>query len=211
MIKISVKGLAKFMTSTERGKRKVLKDFKYPDQEGLPQALYYREARDFIEAHHKNGYPPQWLLEKAMTLSLLAQTMTGRSVTRLRHNARALREYATLWGAKQFEILKELRLDLRYDGVRVTVVPDLHIREKGVEKIIKFDFSSRPPDDQIPRIIGQAMFEAMTESGRGIKASNVLYVDVPRKRVIKGARMGARMSGEIRAACENVEAIWDRL
>jgi hypothetical protein len=130
LIKISVKGLAKFITATEQGKRKVLRDFKYPDPEGAAQAMYYREARDLIEAHHRNGYPSPWLQDRATTLTQLAQTMSGQSVVRLRHNARALREYAALWGNKTFEVLDELRLSLRYGNVRISVVPDLHVRER---------------------------------------------------------------------------------
>jgi hypothetical protein len=211
LIKISLKGLAKFITATEQGKRKVLRDFKYPDPEGAVQAIYYREARDLIEAHHRNRYPAVWLMERAAALNALAQTMTGQSVTRLRNNARALREYSTFWGGKSFDVLDELRLDLRYGVVRVSVVPDLHIRENESERVVKFDFASKEPDDRIPGIISQAMFEAVSTSGMRIPASGVLYVDVARRRAVRGARRGSRMAGEIRAACENIEAIWDRI
>jgi hypothetical protein len=211
VIKISIKGLAKYITSTEHSKRKILRDFKYPDEEGAAQAIYYREARDFIEAHHKNAHPPEWLNGRADKLSELAKTATGASVARLSNNARVLREYAAFWGTKKFEVLDELRLDLRYDDVRVSVVPDLHVREAGAEMVVKFDFATKEPDDRVPKIVAQAMFEALGRSGRQIPASRVLYVDLARKRTIKGARPGARMAGEIKAACENIAAIWDRI
>ena len=211
MIKISVKGLAKFITATEQGKRKVLRDFKFPDPEGAAQAMYYREARDLIEAHHRHGYASPWLQERAGALTQLAQTMSGPSVVRLRNNARALREYAAFWGDKPFEVLEGVRLGLRYGDVRISVVPDLHVRDKGDERLIKLDFAAQEPDDRVPRIVGQAMFEAVSQSGLRTPASSILYAHVARGRIIRGARLGSRMAGEIQAACGNIEAIWEKL
>jgi hypothetical protein len=45
MIKISLKGLAKFMTASPSAQRKVLRDYKYPKPEGEAQASFYRDAR----------------------------------------------------------------------------------------------------------------------------------------------------------------------
>lgn len=45
MIKIGLKGLAKFMTSALAAQRKVLRDYKYPRQEGQTHASYYRDGR----------------------------------------------------------------------------------------------------------------------------------------------------------------------
>ena len=173
--------------------------------------MYYREARDLIEAHHRNGYPSPWLQDRAAALTRLAQTMSGQSVVRLRNNARALREYAALWGNKAFEVLDELRLSLRYGDIRISVVPDLHVREKDGEKVIKLDFAAQEPDGRIPRIVSQAMFEAVSERGLRLSASSILYVHVASGRITKGARLGSRMAGEIQAACGNIEAIWEKI
>lgn len=41
MIKITAKGLAKFMIANAAQQRKILKDFKNPDPDGFAQKLYY--------------------------------------------------------------------------------------------------------------------------------------------------------------------------
>ncbi len=49
MIKLSAKGLAKFMTLSAAGQRKVLRDYKYPDEEGAaPSGLLPRSTRHRI-------------------------------------------------------------------------------------------------------------------------------------------------------------------
>lgn len=209
MIKISLKGLAKFMTGSAASQRKVLRDFKYPDPEGRAQATYYREARDFIFAYHKNGHPRQWLEEMGRNLGSMAALSSGQTQSRYRHNARALHNYAEHFGNRVFEVLPSVSLNLSYDGVIVTVFPDLHVREKGAEKIIKLEFGKDAPDDRVVRIISQAMFEAQAEQGLGLSSSAVLVFDVPRGQVRHGARIGSRMRSDIEAACTNIAAIWD--
>jgi len=153
MIKISLKGLAKFMTASPAGQRKVLRDFKYPDPEGNAQAIYYRESRDFITAYHANSHSEQWLVERANDLANLARLATGRTVTRLEHNARAIRQYAGFFGNKVFGVLDEIEMELRYESVRITVNPELHVCERGREKIIKLEFSAQAPEAKIVKII----------------------------------------------------------
>ena len=208
MIRISLKGLAKFMTSTPARQRKILKDYKYPDPEGFVQAIYYREARDFIVAFHRDGHDPTWLTSKAATISTLAASSTGQTKTRLKNNSRALREYATNFGRKKFEILHDINLEVSYFGVRVTVVPDLHVREGQTEKIIKLEFSKDLPEEKAVKIIGQALYEAQEVAGMGLTSSSVLVFDVARGQIHKGARAGARMRAEIEAACQNISSLW---
>ena len=44
MIKISLKGFAKYMVANSAQQRKILTDYKYPQPEGQAMATYYREA-----------------------------------------------------------------------------------------------------------------------------------------------------------------------
>ena len=211
MIKISLKGLAKFMTASPAGQRKVLRDFKYPDPEGNAQAIYYRESRDFITAYHANSHSEQWLVERANDLANLARLATGRTVTRLEHNARAIRQYAGFFGNKVFGVLDEIEMELRYESVRITVNPELHVCERGREKIIKLEFSAQEPEAKIVKIISQTMFEAASNKGLNLPSSGVLYFDTPRGQIYNGARAGSRMCREIQAACENIAALWDNI
>lgn len=211
MIKISLKGLAKFMTSDAAGQRKVLRDYKYPDPEGRAQATYYREARDFITVFHRDDHDRKWLVEKADLLYDLAYAATGQTKARLMHNARALLQYEEHFGNKSYEILGDLKLNIAQSDVRVTVYPDLYVEENGLRKIVKLEFSSDPPKPTVVKIISQCMYEAAQNSGLKIAASQVLYLDVPRGKLHKGARVRARMRKNIEAACQNIKAIWDSI
>jgi hypothetical protein len=211
MIKIGLKGLAKFIASSPAAQRKVLRDYKYPKREGEAQALYYRDARLLIRRNHSRGNPEGWLSARSQELSLKAQTESGASALRARHNARALREYNQSWGNKAFEILGDLSLSLSYSGVIISIYPDLHVREAGVERIIKLEFASRPAGDVVIRIMSQAMFEAASAAGLNLRSADILLVDVPRKTVYRGARMRSRTAKDIEAACQTIADIWPSL
>ena len=210
-IKISVKGLAKFMTATPSGQRKILREFKFPDDDE-PRAMrvYYGEAVDAITAYHKHSKDRQWLLDQADLCSDLATSLGGRSATRLRNNARALRQYADHFHRRKFQVLPDLKLALSHSDVRISVIPDLHVREGAKKKIIKLDFSKNPDDEQ-SRIISQCMFEAFRESQGKITPSAVLYLQVAIGAEVRGARVGSRLMGDFKAACENINALWDTI
>jgi len=64
MISITLKGLAKFMMATPAKQRKILRDYKYPREEGQAMAQYYKEARDVVYSFHKNKRAKEWLMAK---------------------------------------------------------------------------------------------------------------------------------------------------
>ncbi len=209
MIKISVKGLAKFMTSSPAAQRRVLHDYKFPNEdEPKAMRLYYGEALDSIKSYHRRQLPVNWLRDQADTISQLAYSVNGMSRTRLKNNARGLRQYADNFASRQFAVLSDLRLALVFDNVRVTVAPDLHVREGTREKIVKLDFGKSEPQDSLVKIIVQSMFEAFRLDERSITPSSVLYLDVARGDEHRGARVGSRVLTEIRAACKNIEGLW---
>lgn len=209
MIKISVKGLAKFMTSSPAAQRKVLHDYKFPDEdEPKAMRLYYGEAVDSVRAYHSGQLPVSWLREQADHISQLASSADGMKGTRLRNNVRGLRHYADNFSNRQLTVLGDLKLALMFDGVRVTVVPDLHVQEGSREKIIKMDFAKAQPEGELVKIIVQSMFEAFRVEQGSITPSAVLYLDVARGDEHRGARVGSRLFTDIKAACKNIEALW---
>src|SRR5260370_35573809 len=106
-ITISIKGLAKFMTSSHVGQRSVLRNFKYPDPEGSVQAIYYREARDLIRSYHGKSLAPDWLSGKAKLLMTLAVQGSASAPARVRQNARAYTEYEKFFASEKYEVLPE--------------------------------------------------------------------------------------------------------
>lgn len=211
MKKLSIKGLADYMTAPEARRRKIIHDHKYPsDDEAKAKRTYYREARDRIAAYHRSGREPHWLLDQAGQIDSVAAGSMGQTKTRLRHNARAVRAYAKNFADRKFEILPEMTLGLFYGEVKISVFTDLHVRENGKEKIIKLEFKDSV-DPQVVKIISQGMYEAADQAGLSLPASSVLYLDVTKGEEHRGARIGARMASNIEAACLNISAIWDSI
>jgi hypothetical protein len=209
MIKLSVKGFADFMTSGPAKQRNILRQYKYPDEdEAHARILYYREARDRIAGYHKGRESPDWLATQSGNLSSLAALSAGRTRARLNHNARALTAYHAHFGNREFEMLEDLVLRFTLEEVTITVAPDLHVREGGVEKMIRLEFGKDHPPERLIKIIAQLMYQTASDAGMNLKSSSVLCFDVPRGSVYKGAAVRSRLMKDIEATCQNISALW---
>lgn len=209
---LDVKSLAKFMATSPVGQRRILQEHKYPElDEVQTRLLYYREVRDRIAAYHQSQQPPSWLQDEAKHLEMLAQFSMGATRLRIENNARSLREYATHFSARKFEIMNELTLKLRYADVVITVHPNLHIKEKGKEKLIKLDFKVGEADKEQRETILSLMHEAAQQAGLAMSPSQVLYLDVSEGKEFKAKKLGVRSQKNVEATCFNLSAIWDTL
>jgi hypothetical protein len=209
MIRISVKGLAKYMTSSPAAQRRILREYKYPDEDE-PSAMrrYYKEVTDRIRAYHSSPHDRAWLQRKTSELAELARVTPGRGAARLRHNARALAAYERHFATKAYVPQAQLRLQLPVGNVLVSVAPDLHTFERNRVKLIKLDFSTTLPNVEAVKIVSQVMFEAARGRVSDLKSSSISYLDVTRGSEHKGARAGGRALREIEAACLSIESIW---
>src|SRR5690606_4377426 len=123
----TLKGFAKFASARDAARRRILQDYKYPDTaEPKAMRLYYREARDLIEAYHRGRHEPGWMLARSEELTNLGGHLSGNAKTRLRANARALRAYSEEFGTRKFEPRPGLRLAYEVGDVGIKVTPDLH-------------------------------------------------------------------------------------
>ena len=212
MIRLSVKGLADYMTASPTRQRSILRGYKYKgEDESRAKTLYYGEARSNIAAYHKNGHEPEWLKAKAELVAELAALSRGSRRIRLRNNVRALRSYERHFSDRPFEVIGPLRLHLDFAEVRLSVTPDLWVREGAKEKIVKLDFASKAPDGDVIKIISQCMFEAAKGEIDDCTSTSVLYLDVPRGREHRGARANARTLRDIEATCENISVLWESI
>lgn len=208
MIRISVKGLAKFMTGGPAAQRKILRDFKFPDPEGGVQASYYSEARRAIEEYHESQNDPATIASEVKSLSEKAYSASGRQQVRIEHNIRALQSYLENFGHESFKVLPTPSLSLSHRSVSVGATPDLFVRHKGNNRLIKLDLGARAPDQRLVAIVLQVIYEAARSSGLSLEPKDILYLDVPRAKVHRSAKVRTRLKGEIEAACQNIEALW---
>ena len=211
MIRITLKGLANFMTGTDSQRRKELQDFKYPKGEGQARAQYYEHAIRAIKRYHRSGNSEEVLDHAAARLQRDAESADGPRKTKLLLNASAIRAYlrnfAPLFGEPQ----DDLRFSLVFGDVDVKVTPDLHLLYKGSPVLVKLDFATKAARGGLPRIWLQGLYEATINSDHEVKPANLLYLDVRRNKKHKGARVGSRIASDMKAACETIAEMWPNI
>lgn len=209
MIKISVKGLANFMTSGASTQRKILRDFKLPKPEGIAQAKYYDPARQAILKYHAQGNDASVLVGTVNDLrKQAARAPNPRIVTKLDQNIRALECYMKYFANSRFTVLPTPALDLIFGNVRITANPDLCVAHKGRQKLIKLELGAFTPKPLAVKIITQVLFEAARTVNLPISPQHVIYLDVARGTLHKGAKTRTRLKREIEDSCRNIEAVW---
>ena len=209
VVKLNVRGIAKYIVASPAKQRKVLRDYKYPDPQGYAQAGYYRDAQEIIEAYHKANHEKDWLSDGAGRLQAEASAVVGQRATRLRSNATALRSYATYFGDKRFEVLAPLKLRMVVAGVVITAQPDLHVRERGRERIIKLELAKGQSPDEL-KIESQLLLQAADAMGLGLESADVLCYDCRSGAIYRG-RAGSRLNADIEAACQTIALVWDEI
>lgn len=208
MIRITSKGLAKFMFGGPATQRKTLRDFKFPDPEGSVQATYYTPARNAIKRYHGEGNDPSILVHEVDRLRITAAGQTDSQRVRIENNIRALKSYLKNFGHERFRVLSTPKLNFFSGAVTVSATPDLHVEHRSTKKLVKLDLSKRAPDPKMVRAILQVTFQAALASGLEVEPGNVVYLDVHRASQYKGAKVRTRLKAEIEAACRNIEALW---
>lgn len=213
LIRISYTALADFMNSSPAAQRKTLSDYKYPDEdEPKAKRLYYREARNTINAYHEGAKSPDWMLEAAASLADLAANNQSRATAnRLANNARALTAYARSYDADQIKLAEAFKGSLAFGNVEIRVNADLHGLEKTKEKIIRLDYSKEAPDARYCAVVAQLMYESALAAGLSLPTSAFVVRHIESKQDFAPARKGARLLRDITATCENIEGIWNTL
>jgi hypothetical protein len=210
MIHISVKGLAKFMRKGPAVQRSVLRDFKFPKgPEARAQTVYYAEARGGIREYHASGNDASTLVKSVDALRTKAERSLGPARSRLEHNIRAMQTYLQHFSGNRFEVLAPPKLEYSHGSVRVGATPDLFVRDGVNEKLIKLDLGVGPTDEEMIKIVLQVIFEAAAKAGMALKPKQVVYLDMSRGLQHSGAKSRTRLTRDIQAACENIEAMWD--
>ena len=211
-IKLSVKGLAQFMTSGAAKQRSILRTQKFPSkQENVAIIVYYGEARRAIEAFHEGDNDPAALVSVVDALSKKEAASSGQTAVRLNHNIRGMKTYLTYFGDRKFKILPTPKLKYNHSSVIVSAMPDLFVSENGTPKLIKLDFSEKLPDERVITIILQVTYEAAVLAKLNVKPKDVIYLDVSRNQQHTGAKLRSSIKKDVDAACDNIEALWSTI
>lgn len=203
-IRLTMKGLAKYMTAQPAAQRKILRDYKYPNPEGQVQARFYSDALNVIRR----------LISKRTTVDAARNLAAGWRESALRlppvrrarpvNNARAVEQYIEHFAGHNFELLQHSSLRLTRGAVVISATPDFRVRQGKRVLVLRLEFASQQPSDALLKVMSQVLFEATTD----LPSPTIAIVDVPRGRMIRAKRMGSRLKADIVAACSTIEAIW---
>lgn len=212
---ITLNGLAKFMLAPAAHQWQIVAEYKHPKARE-PQAMkrYYYEAEQGIKALHRDKHGPGWLTAQAGVLRTTASGAVQQTRSRLEHNARVLEQYDVHFSGRPFDLLKREKWTLTYGDVTVKVRPHMVVDEgkrSKKEKAVLLWMPEKAPEPLRAKILTQGLFEASTAAGKGYTSSCALLLDVQHGQEERGARLGARLSRDMRAACQTISAIWDQI
>lgn len=213
-IPISVNGLAKFMTSSESTRRKILRDYKFPfnkDGSKKPQIVRYSEARSVIRDYHESGNNAATIVTAIEKLIEKREKYPDKDASRINDNIRALKTYLNHFSQRKFQVLQTPKPTYIHGDVIVKASPDLYVDEDGKKKLIKLDFSVKIPDEQTIEILLKVMYEAAFMSKVPVSPADVIYLDIARQAQRNGKKLNKQLKKNIDAACETIEDIWPKL
>ena len=212
MIRLSVRGLAKYIVSSPSAQLKVLQDFKYPKaDEPFAMRTFYIDALRAIAAFHRDRHSTDWLRSIAGTLGEQSRSESGSGARRLAQNARAITQYQQYFSTRSFDVLQPPRLRLIQENVTISVAPDLYVMESGRAKMIKFQYGGKELSDQAIKVITQCLLTAAKKAGHEMSANSVSYLDLPRGVAHTAPRSGARVWRDIDAACRTIALVWEAI
>lgn len=213
-IKISVKGLARFMTSSEATRRSLLRDFKFPfnkDGSKKPQIVWYSEARAVIRDYHEGGNNAATIVTAIEKLIAKRVQNPAKNAARIKDNIRALETYLKHFSDRKFLILETPKPTYTHGEVTVNTSPDLYVDESGKKKLIKLDFSEKKPNEDAVEIQLKVMHEAASMARLPVQPADVVYLDITRQTQYNGKKLNKKLKKNIDAACETIEDIWPKL
>jgi hypothetical protein len=212
MIKLSLKGLAKYVASSPATQRRILQQFKYPAaDEPFAMRLYYREATDCLKTYISERRSSHWLQERARQLFTAQAGDSAVRARRRSQNAKAVLLCEQYFGNKELELLATPKLALTFYDVAISVVPDVCVKEGTAIKFIKVQFGGAKLPEQSTRVLTQCLLEAARLHGYDLSLSSAIYLDLPRGLVHTAPRANKRVLLDVRAACETISQIWESI
>jgi len=209
--KIAMKSFADFVSGTESARTRILRGYKYPDEEGMAMAKYYWPAKSTIVAFHDEKHDPKWLLEQALELEKGAMTPSRSLRTKLLNNARSVKNYAEHFSGRHYEVLGNVKFPFTLGGVSINVTPDIHVADGGIEKYLKFSFSKSKLKHEYVRAMVACISYGLHIHLQVDNPDAVAFIDVPRGNVHRGLKVTDALVGEIRGQCEELEESWNLL
>jgi hypothetical protein len=207
-MRITVKGLAKFIQAPVHRRIQIVKEFQEKDTtDGAFKAAYYSSARAAVARFHREGHDLNSLRNKSAELKAEAVNSRSARANRLLNNARGIESYGTNFGNLRFEVVPREKLLFVLSGVTISATPDLHVVRDSKTALVKLDFSKNIPKQEMIDIVLYTTIWAAESARLKVNHQDVLYLDVERGTIFAWQSNSRRVSAIVRGACEEVARI----
>ena len=210
MIQIPVSVFAKYL----RNRRIAgLKQTKYAEKkENQIPFKYYRSALSAITRYHRNGNDPA-VFKKAQSdlAKKLAACQKPGGVVIIQNNLRAIFQYQTYFGRRQFEIRPVPKLKFPVSNILVSAKVDMHVIEGGEQLLLKLDMCKGKLNESEARSLLAITGYAAKQNGLPIPASNVHLLRLEDGSELQGNKINASLLTDIQAAANEIEQAWNDL
>ncbi|ACM21528.1 hypothetical protein Geob_3185 [Geotalea daltonii FRC-32] len=208
---IAMKSFADFVSGTEATKLRVLRQYKYPNEEGLAMSRYYHPAKATIIEFNRDKRGIDWALDQAVELEKKALTPSKSLRNKLVLNSKAIRNYVQYFGAQHFNILKDQKFPFLLNEVKINVTPDIHTTHKGQDRYMKLYFGAKKPKYEFVRAILNCMAYGVSVNGGEIAGQSVVFVDVVRGNISPGVPLTDEIIEELTQHCADISNLWQAL
>lgn len=200
MISLSLTRFLDFTMKSGSPKFTSLKQTKKQLADGYhPATDYYKQIRDAIVAHHRDGRP-------ISVIDSVAKNVNNKSK---QDNYPAIAAgYKSFRGRKSIKWFKPPQSDWTAQGVSVSVNPELGLEFKGSKHVIKLYFKSEKPRKLEIRAI-LSLMDAVLQNKKGDLTMSVL--DVRRGKLITDTPPDPTLMALMQGEAAAIAAMWSSL
>ncbi|WP_243371633.1 hypothetical protein [Geotalea sp. SG265] len=208
---IAMKSFADFVAGTEATRMRVLRQYKYPSEEGLAMSRYYHPAKSTIIEFNRDNRDIDWALDQAAELEKKALTPSKSLRNKLVLNSKAIRNYVQYFGDQHFNILKDEKFPFSLNEVKINVTPDIHTTHKEQDWYIKLYFGAKRPKYEFVRAILNCMAYGVSVNRGKIAGESIVFVDVVRGNISLGVKLTDEIIEELAQHCADISDLWQAL
>ncbi|WP_437207091.1 hypothetical protein [Planctomicrobium sp. SH664] len=200
MIEISLTRFIDFTIKSGSPKFTSLRETKKQSADGYdPVTDYYKQIRDAIVAHHRNG-------KSFSTIETIAANVSNKSK---RDNYPEIAQgYKKFLGRKQVTWFKPPQADWTAHGVSVSVNPELGLEFNGARNVIKLYFKGPEPKKLEVRGILSLMDANLQNSTRTLTMG---LLDVRRGKLITDEPPDGNLLALMQGEAASIAAMWPSL
>jgi hypothetical protein len=211
ILQLPVSCLAEYVAKHGRSPESILRPYKFrTNGEGIARIVFRPPVITVIRKHYKLDRDPA-VFESATAkwLETAGATEKKSQRGRLHSNINALALFRLRYGDREFEILSNHRISCQIGPVIFTASPDLWVKEKGQEYLIKIGFGKRKRS--YVDVLLNVMRRAALLSGHRIRPRNAIYLDTYAGEELVSRFAFRDYAVTLTAAANAIAKIWPRV